>query len=889
MASQDYTIELLLKANNQLSKELEKVQWHIVKIEKQVNQASNSIDSSIWNLWKALAWVWLVAWFKKVASSVMELAWNLEQAEVAFTTMLWSADKANKMLNDLSDFAMNTPFELTWIRESAKQLLAMWISAEDMIPTLKSLWDVSSWLSVDLSRVALNYWQIATQGKLTWMELRDFTRMWVPLIAELAKNLNVAEKDINDMVSAWKIWFEDVKRAFQTMTSEWWKFADLMDKQSWTLQWSISNLQDSFDHLKETIWTVFVPILTKLVQWITPVIEKIGAWTTEHPKLTAAIWAAITAVVWLTWAITVLTPLIKSVWVAMAALWPIWLAVVAAVWAIAAIAVTCAGNEASLEQQTNKLNKEYEKLNEQVEVSYWNLDDLKSQVETLKSQQEEWIITQDQYNEAMWNSAWSIATETYALVQNTKAVIANRIEKMKLLQSQIEEEQKRDQATIEAWWTIMWAWQIAPLQWMYMSEQLTVGAEIFSLEKQIKDAEADLEKYWDIAVNAYKRLWWAVSNTNDDVTNLNNNISWKSWSKNTDVLKEIKNVYDSICDSVDEQYKKILSVNKEREDWFKDLQKNLDDVDKTIESLKSNISDLKKSLSDLWKDETSDIATEFVNARKELQKMERDYAGIWDVASQYSLDYLENYTHWWIGKYDIDALIQYKKYSDEMASVYDWLNDSERKAMDEQIAYQEWYQSLNGIEKIKEDYRIKREEIQWELNEKMAALRTEELKRAEIEKQMAQYRKERLATLEQEIKKRQAMYLEKLDYEKKYMAQLEIDQARQVEMYNELIRKARELAKARSDAWWPDWTRANGWPVYSWQQYLVWEHWPELFIPSQNWSITRNEDLWKWQEFTINVNMWWVVVNDWQDTEQLAETIANTITRQLELYKKGIY
>jgi hypothetical protein len=40
------------------------------------------------------------------------------------------------------------------------------------------------------------------------------------------------------------------------------------------------------------------------------------------------------------------------------------------------------------------------------------------------------------------------------------------------------------------------------------------------------------------------------------------------------------------------------------------------------------------------------------------------------------------------------------------------LNESERKAMDEQIKYQEWYQSLNGIEKIREDYRIKREEIQ---------------------------------------------------------------------------------------------------------------------------------------------------------------------------------
>jgi hypothetical protein len=110
-----------------------------------------------------------------------------------------------------------------------------------------------------------------------------------------------------------------------------------------------------------------------------------------------------------------------------------------------------------------------------------------------------------------------------------------------------------------------------------------------------------------------------------------------------------------------------------------------------------------------------------------------------------------------------------------------------------------------------------------------------------------------------------------------------------MDMYNALIKKARELAEVRASTGGPSWSRATGWPVYAGQSYLVWENGPELFIPSQNGSITKNEDLNKWQEFTINVNMWWVVVNDNQDTEELAETIANTITRQLELYKKGIY
>jgi len=60
----------------------------------------------------------------------------LEQTQVAFGTMLGSADKAKKLLTDLSDFAQKTPFELTGLRSTAKQLLAFGVSAEEMIPTL---------------------------------------------------------------------------------------------------------------------------------------------------------------------------------------------------------------------------------------------------------------------------------------------------------------------------------------------------------------------------------------------------------------------------------------------------------------------------------------------------------------------------------------------------------------------------------------------------------------------------------------------------------------------------------------------------------------------------------------------------------------------------------
>lgn len=92
------------------------------------------------------------------------------------------------MLAQLSDFAQKTPFELQGVRTNAQQLLGMGVSLENIIPTLKMLGDVSAGLNVPLERLALNYGQVITQGKLTGRELRDFAVAGVPLLEELAKN-----------------------------------------------------------------------------------------------------------------------------------------------------------------------------------------------------------------------------------------------------------------------------------------------------------------------------------------------------------------------------------------------------------------------------------------------------------------------------------------------------------------------------------------------------------------------------------------------------------------------------------------------------------------------------------------------------------------------------
>ena len=168
---EEYNLKLVLEAQDKFSAELKNMKWQIEQIQVTAKKTSETANSVISSFKKWIAWLWLWALIAKTTKWIVSLADNLEKSQIAFTTMLWSGEKAQKMLRDLSDFARKTPFELTWIRSSAQQLIAMWVQAKDIIPTLKSLWDVSAWLSVPLERLALNYGQVIAQGKLTWREL----------------------------------------------------------------------------------------------------------------------------------------------------------------------------------------------------------------------------------------------------------------------------------------------------------------------------------------------------------------------------------------------------------------------------------------------------------------------------------------------------------------------------------------------------------------------------------------------------------------------------------------------------------------------------------------------------------------------------------------------
>lgn len=130
---------------------------------------------------------------QKISSFAVKTGADFEQWKVAFDTMLGDSAKSSKLLSQISDAAAKTPFELPQLIEGSKRLLAYNIDAQQIIPTLNTLGNISAGVGTEkLPQLILAFGQVKAATKLTGAELRQFSEAGVPLLQALVDQANKA-------------------------------------------------------------------------------------------------------------------------------------------------------------------------------------------------------------------------------------------------------------------------------------------------------------------------------------------------------------------------------------------------------------------------------------------------------------------------------------------------------------------------------------------------------------------------------------------------------------------------------------------------------------------------------------------------------------------------
>jgi tape measure domain-containing protein len=247
--------DAIVKALKKVDGDLKVISKQSTKTEKQVN----SLGSSLKKLAQIAGLAFIAKKFFDLGKSALFAAGNMEQFNIAFTTMLGSADKARDLLADIVEFAKKTPFEIEGLVGTTKRLLAYGIAQKDIIPTLENLGNIAAGVGVPVERLGLVFGQVRAAGKLMGQDLNQFSQAGVPLLDELAKTLGVTTAEVIKMKEAGDISFNDVKTALMSLTAEGGRFFNLMDQQSTTFLGMLSNAADGFTTVKIALGNALLP------------------------------------------------------------------------------------------------------------------------------------------------------------------------------------------------------------------------------------------------------------------------------------------------------------------------------------------------------------------------------------------------------------------------------------------------------------------------------------------------------------------------------------------------------------------------------------------------------------------------------------------------------
>lgn len=170
---------------------------------------------------------------------------SIEQTTIAMGTMLGSTAQAKTLIGEVTKMAAATPFEFPELADATKRLVAYGVAAEDAVPLMTRLGDISSALQIPIGELSDIYGKMKVSGRITMEDINQLAGRGIPIYSALGKVMGVPEAKIRDMVSAGKIGFPMIEQAFENITDKGSMFGGMMDKQSTSFAGLMSTLKDS--------------------------------------------------------------------------------------------------------------------------------------------------------------------------------------------------------------------------------------------------------------------------------------------------------------------------------------------------------------------------------------------------------------------------------------------------------------------------------------------------------------------------------------------------------------------------------------------------------------------------------------------------------------------
>lgn len=206
---------------------------------------------------------------------------QLEQYQVAFTTLIGNAEEASDAISKIQEDASKSPFSTDALIEANQYLISAGVSADDARSTINALGDAISATgggSNELSRMAQNLQQIKNLGKASSVDIKQFANAGINIYGLLADSMGLTVDEIKEM----DISFDVLNDALQKASSEGGQYFGAMETQSQTINGSISTLKDNIQQLLGELTAELVPVIKEILEYLLELVRKLKAMSPEQ-------------------------------------------------------------------------------------------------------------------------------------------------------------------------------------------------------------------------------------------------------------------------------------------------------------------------------------------------------------------------------------------------------------------------------------------------------------------------------------------------------------------------------------------------------------------------------------------------------------------------------
>lgn len=255
------------------------VKKHFQEISKAAKKEGDAIKAALKEVYKAIGIAFTAQQAVQFINKMVNVRAEIQALEVSFRTLLGSQQASAALMSQMNEFAAATPLMIDDLAKAAQTMLGFNVAADEVMPMLKAIGDISMGDSQKFQSLALSFSQMSSVGKLMGQDLLQMINAGFSPLAVMSEKTGKSIGELKEEMSKGAISADMVKQAFIDATSEGGQFYGMLKSQGDTVKGALGALSGAITDMFNGIGEHSEGIIkgsVKSLQWLAKNYEKIG-------------------------------------------------------------------------------------------------------------------------------------------------------------------------------------------------------------------------------------------------------------------------------------------------------------------------------------------------------------------------------------------------------------------------------------------------------------------------------------------------------------------------------------------------------------------------------------------------------------------------------------